>query len=280
MTACPPHSPQRPATITTPAPIAILGGMGPAAGVDFARLFLQACERLLRQHGQPVTDQAYPAHWLAQIPVPDRTTALRHPTAPQPLHDMAQALQQLARLGARHAVLACNTAHAWHPALQDQVPQLHLLHIARETASALRRQGHRRAALLATQGTYRMGLYTQALANEGIDCILPLEDERETLMHGIYHGVKAGNLPLATTCFERVATALMQRHNNGTPPHADTAPATAQPLPLIMGCTEIPLALPLSPLARQWTLTDPAAILAHALACHSYGIPTPATTQG
>ncbi len=64
------------ASFEHPATVGILGGMGPAAGVDFARLFVQACERCLREAQRPVRDQAFPAHWMAQLPVVDRTAAL------------------------------------------------------------------------------------------------------------------------------------------------------------------------------------------------------------
>ena len=57
--------------------VGILGGMGPAAGADFVRLFVQACTRHLQGQGLPVHDQAYPEHWLVQLPMPDRTQALR-----------------------------------------------------------------------------------------------------------------------------------------------------------------------------------------------------------
>ena len=72
-------------TPPTPHTVGILAGMGPAAGVDFARLFVAACEDWLRGHGQAVCDQAYPAHWMAQLPIADRTRALTDGAAPQPL---------------------------------------------------------------------------------------------------------------------------------------------------------------------------------------------------
>ena len=50
--------------------------MGPAAGADFVRLFVQACTQQMRARGEPVRDQSFPEHWLAQVPVPDRTEAL------------------------------------------------------------------------------------------------------------------------------------------------------------------------------------------------------------
>lgn len=229
--------------------------MGPAAGVDFARLFVAACENWLRAHGHAVSDQAFPAHWMAQLPIPDRTRALADPEAPQPLDALHQGLMQLARLGVRAAAMPCNTAHAWHAALQARVPQVTLLHMPQETAAALARQGHTRVALLGTQGTYRIGLYAQALAAHGIECLLPEEAEREALMQGIYDGVKAGDLALAEQRFTAVGSALRTRHGA---------------LPLVMACTEIPLALPQAPAAAGWALIDPGAVLAAALARQAY----------
>jgi len=254
-TAAPPIA----ASFVAPAPVGILGGMGPAAGIDFARLFLQACAQCLRAHGQSVHDQTYPAHWLAQLPVSDRTTALQDPTAPQPLAALVQGAKQLASLGARYVAIACNTAHAWHDALQQQVPQLRVLHIARETAAYLRAAGHVRAVLLATQGSYRIGLYARALAAANVTCIEPEAREKEWLMHGIYQGVKAGNMALAQQYFVQAAQALCARHGA---------------LPMVMACTEIPLALPQAAQAQGWNLIDPAAILAGELARHAYGIAT------
>ena len=243
-------------THPAPQPVGILAGMGPAAGVDFARLFVAACEDWLRSHGHAVCDQAYPAHWMAQLPIPDRTRALTDGAAPQPLEAMAQGLAQLAGLGARAVAMPCNTAHAWHAALQERVPQVALLHMPRETAAALRAQGQERVALLATEGSYRIGLYEQAFAAQGIACVLPDAKARQWLMQGIYDGVKAGNYPLARQRFEAVAIALRERYGVST---------------LIMGCTEIPLALPQARAAQGWTLIDPADILARALARRAYG---------
>lgn len=240
-----------------PRAVGILGGMGPAAGVDFARLFVEACTELLRERGLPVTDQAYPPHWLAQLPVPDRSAALRAGGAAlePPLAMMSAGLAQLEAAGAVAVAIACNTAHAWHGQLQARHPDIELLHIADETAAALRARGIGEAALLATEGTYRNGLYEKALLRAGIACRLPLPDERARLMEGIYQGVKAGDPVCAEACFVDVGQRLRARHGD---------------LALIMGCTEIPLALPAAPAAQGWTLIDPAQVLARALARRAY----------
>ena len=237
--------------------VGILGGMGPAAGADFVRLFVQACTRHMQRSGQAVVDQSFPEHWLAQVPVPDRSRALEDVRngAHQPLEPMLQALGRLAALGVRSVAIACNTAHAWHAPLQARFPQIEVLHMAREVAMHLAGQGAQEAALMATQGTYQAGVYKKALIDAGIHCHMPTQAERARITHGIYSGVKAGQLPLAAQCFSEVVTSLVQRHGN---------------VPLVMGCTEIPLGLQcMQSLANHW-LVDPAQVLAEALAVRAY----------
>ena len=242
-----------------PHAVGILGGMGPAAGVDFARLFVQACTQQLQALGRPVCDQAYPEHWLAQLPIPDRTQALQaDPQAPDgPLPHMLRGLERLAALGVHSEAVACTTAHAWHGQLQERCAQVQLLHIARQTARHLQAGGARSAVLLATDGTYANGLYDVALADCGIAPLLPDAAGRALLMRGIYDGVKRGDTALATQCFGQALAPLLARHGDG---------------PVIMGCTEIPLALPQAPQARGAALLDPAWILAQALARAAYGV--------
>ena len=237
--------------------VGILGGMGPAAGADFARLFVQACTDKMHAMQIPVSDQRFPEHWLAQVPVPDRTTALElpGPGVHQPLEPMLQALGKLAALGAKAVAVACNTAHAWHGELQGMFPHIEVLHVAREVANALSKNGVRSIGLLATDGTYRSGVYEKALREAGLTCYTPLPAERERLMQGIYQGVKMGDLLLARECFQSVAAAMAKRHGLTT---------------LVMGCTEIPLALKEVPGTQHMELLDPAMLLARALAQRAY----------
>ena len=255
VSASPPHAPQV---------VGILGGMGPAAGADFVRLFVQACTDRMELLGIPVHDQAYPEHWLAQVPIPDRTAALNdtRPGAHQPADPMLQATGRLAALGARVVAIACNTAHAWHGILQQRFPQMVVLHGVQEVVAELSARKVQGVGLLATRGAYDAGLYQRELERARIACFVPDDHEREQLMQGIYDGVKAGNYPLARQRFEAVSIALQERYGVST---------------LIMGCTEIPLALPQSPLARGAKLVDPAWILAQALVGDAYGqVRTPA----
>lgn len=231
--------------------------MGPAAGADFVRLFVQACTQQMRARGEPVRDQSFPEHWLAQVPVPDRTDALGSADsgAHQPLEPMLQALGRLAALGSQAVAIACNTAHAWHDRLQERFPQVELLHMAREVAQHLAAQGAGNVALMATEGTYRVRLYEQALAEAGLDCHVPLVEERRIITRGIFDGVKAGDMRLAEECFSHVALRLVERHG---------------PVTIIMGCTEVPLGLQGSAAVAGLNLVDPAQVLAAALARRAY----------
>lgn len=240
-----------------PRAVGILGGMGPAAGADFVRLFVQACGAYLQGHGLEIKDQSYPEHWLVQMPIPDRTQALK--TDPQaangPVTHMLQGVGRLAALGVQSVAVACNTAHVWHGQLQSLFPHLRILHIARETAAYLQAQGTTQAIVLATAGTYQTGLYAAALESHGITALCPDAAGIERLMQGIYQGVKSGDMALASTCFGEVLETMVGLYGQQ---------------PVIMGCTEIPLALPQAPQAQGCTLVDPAWILAQALAKQAY----------
>lgn len=241
-----------------PRAVGILGGMGPAAGADFVRLFVEACSNYLRAHNHPVNDQAFPEHWLVQMPVPDCTEALR--TSPQAPHGpapyMLQGIGRLAALGVCSVAVACNTAHVWHAQLQALFPQLRILHIAEETARHLQQQGMQCAIVLATAGTYQTGLYDAALLCHGIKALQPDAAGITLLMQGIYDGVKRGDTALAMQCFGQVLQDMQSRHGTD--------------IPVLMACTEIPLALPQAPQAQGARLIDPAWILAQALAAQAY----------
>jgi aspartate racemase len=243
-------------TSLTTRTVGILGGMGPAAGADFTRLFVQACEAWLRERDLPVVDQSFPEHWLAQIPLPARNTALLEGAA-SPLPGMIDAMRRLSSLGATSVAIACNTAHAWHAELQSSCPGLRLLHIVDETLNRLKADGVRTVGILSTSGTRQADLYESALGRAGFRCHAPRDDEQTLLMRGIEQ-VKAGDLVSAEASLRQVAERLVERHGLTT---------------LVLACTEIPLALQALPNHAGVTLLNPADLLARALAASAYASP-------
>ena len=134
------------------------------------------------------------------------------------------------------------------------VPFLSMLEAAAKAAG--RRFPGGTAGVLATRGTLATGLYQNALAAEGVACLLPGEEEQAALMRVIYDGVKAGKGPEAYRAdMEAVAEALTARG-------ADY---------FILGCTELPLAT--QALALEIPAVDPTEELAKgAIRFAGYGV--------
>lgn len=238
--------------------VGILGGMGPTAGADFFRLFAHACGTRVKSLVIPVHDQAYPEYWLAQVPISDRSAVLNETrvSVHQPAQAMLQATERLAALGVRAVDIACNTAYAWHGVLQQQFPKLVVLNGVQEVVTELSTRQFRGAGLLATRSVHDMDLYQkEELERAQIDCYPPEDHEREQLIQGIHERLKAKNYPLANLSFESTSLHLQQRYSFST---------------LIMGCTEIPLALEERHRLQGVSLADPSLVLAKALVRHAY----------
>ncbi|MEP0617501.1 aspartate/glutamate racemase family protein, partial [Marinobacter sp.] len=80
--------------------------------------------------------------------------------------------------------------------------------------------------LMATDGTVKAGFYPKKLARSGIQMVLPEEALQRNIMHGIYQ-VKSGKIEaggeILAGCMEQMLRLGVEK--------------------VILGCTEIPLAL-------------------------------------
>lgn len=218
-----PLSPTHPLTQSPHQTVGILGGMGPAATVDLFDRMVRATPARADQEHLPILVVNNPL-------VPDRTGHLLHGGA-DPVPTMAEGLEKLARMGADFVVIPCNTAHYFLPQLRART-HLPIVDMIRESATAIRRDlpQVQRVGILATSGTLAVGLYQQALTDHGLTPLVPTPGEIGQMMDGIYgeRGVKsAGVTAEARAALAGVGQALIQRGAEA----------------LILGCTEIPLAL-------------------------------------
>ncbi len=215
--------------------IGILGGMGPMATAD---LF-----KKLTVHTVAYCDQAHPRVLIdSNTEIPDRTAHLLGGGADPRPHIIASA-KGLERMGAELLLMPCNTAHCFYEDAADSVA-IPILHMIRITRDSLLTRGIKRAALLATDGTVQTGIYQKTFEKSGIELICPALDEQRACMDIIYRGVKAGQLDYDASEFSAVCEKLLQRG-------AET---------LILGCTELPLAVSLYGL--RYEVTDPTLELA------------------
>ena len=200
--------------------IGIIGGMGPLATAD---LF----EKIVG-HTKAVCDQEH-LHVVidSNTNIPDRTAALLHGGA-DPLPELVKSAGRLEKMGADVLIMPCNTAHNYYDGIAAAV-SVPVLHMVRLTAQALVERGVKKAGLLATDGTVRTGIYQKSFAGSGVELLTPDEAGQRAVMEMIYQGVKAGDMAFdaqpARQAMERLLAAGAEV--------------------LILGCTELPLAVKL-----------------------------------
>lgn len=198
--------------------LGILGGMGPLATVDFLNKLIEETPASRDQDHIPVIVYSVPQ-------IPDRPPAITG-QGESPLPHMLHGIRTLKTAGAQAIAIACNTAHFWYDDLVRQ-GGLPILHIADAACAALPDKNSQRVGLLATTGTVAAGFYQSRFNARGIECLLSSSDEQQTLVAPAIECVKRNDLAQAHALATQAARQLLGRG-------AQT---------VVMGCTELPLAI-------------------------------------
>lgn len=209
--------------------LGVLGGMGPAATVDFlARLQAYTPAEKDQDHIRVIAD--------INPKTPDRNIPGSNPGGV--LAEMAGAL---AGAGAQVLAMPCNTAHADADLIQraSGLPLVDMISLAAEAAS---RTGAMRAGVLGTRGALR--LYREYLAARAMGLVALPPEHQEAFMVTLYR-IKAGD---TGSDVKREMLA-----------HVETLKAAGAEV-LIAGCTEVPLVL--KPEDVKLELIDPGDLLA------------------
>ncbi|WP_028225372.1 cysteate racemase [Paraburkholderia ferrariae] len=234
--------------------VGVLGGVGPAATVDFL-------QKIVR-NTQAQRDQDHIKLLVEQNPqIPDRTENLIGHGA-DPTVSLYATCKRLEEGGADVIAIPCNTAHAFVERIQPYlaIPIVNMLSVTvrylRETFPSLREVG-----VLATSGTIESGVYGKALEREGLRQIVPEPALQARVMAAIYgvQGVKAGHT--TGPCQDDVAAALEGLIEAGVEA-------------VILGCTELPLLLPQETFVGRRArvrLIDPTDVLARQCVARATG---------
>jgi len=236
----------RPGAAPRPFKIGVIGGVGPAATVDF----MDKVVRATRAH----RDQDHVKMVVEHNPqIPDRTEHLVA-DGPDPTVALYAAAKKLEAADADLIAIPCNTAHAFVARIQPYlgIPIVNMLH---EAVRHIRQRygGNCTAGLLATDGTVASRVYHDAADAAGMTLIAPDAGHQARVMDAIYgeRGVKAGFTD--GPCRESLRSAIAHLADRG---------ATV----MILGCTELPLILPgtasLTVGAHAVAVIDPTEILA------------------
>lgn len=218
--------------------IGILGGMGPAATVDFYEKIVRLTPATSDQQHLRVVIWADPS-------TPDRSEALLH-AGPDPTPWLVHGVRTLTAAGADVIVVPCNTAHAFLEPIGQAAGDVPVMDLIKYTCLRIQDldPALRYVGLLATTGTTTARLYHSPLERLGIDVIAPDEQTQTREVMGAIHAIKAAQD--ATVLVEKLAGDLVARGAQA----------------VIAGCTEIAMALGASRLPVP--VVDPAQILARA----------------
>lgn len=216
-----------------------MGGMGPAATVDLMSRIISMTDAYTDQEHIPmIVDN--------DTRIPDRTEAiLGRGISPAP--EMLASAKRLEAAGADFIVIACHAAHCFVEEIKGEIG-IPIIEMPEETAKLLKLNKVNRAAVLATDGTVRSGLFGHALERMGIQTVYPNKEQQKLVMSLVYDYVKRGVAEIPDSVREDMQNMIGDLGKQG----AEV---------LILASTEFPIAFNLMGL-RSDAFVDPTIILA------------------
>lgn len=195
--------------------LGVLGGMGPAATLDFMSKLVALTPASRDQDHLPVL--------VASLPqIPDRSAGiLGH--GEDPLPALLDGVRLLNRAGVGLIAIPCASSHHWHSEL-SAASGAPILHVAKATAARVPREG--RALILATRGTLASGFFQDELLAHGMAFEIPAPETEQLAVDECIRRVKAGEVTCAAELLEDVLARARERGLHT----------------VILGCTELPLA--------------------------------------
>jgi aspartate racemase len=193
--------------------VGVVGGMGPAATVEFLARLVRATPAEREEEHLHILIDSDPA-------IPSRTEAILR-GGPSPASRLCSIARGLERAGAQLLAMPCNTAHAYLAPMRAAV-EIPILDMVAETAA---RVDAGPVGLLATEAAVRAELYGKAFASRGIR-VLPLCPDDQAEVCQLIASVKSGEQLEALRPRLRRIVERLER---------DGARA------VVIGCTEISL---------------------------------------
>lgn len=240
--------------------IGIVGGIGNYAALDLIKKIYDMTDAKTDQEHLPIALISEPHR------IPDRTDFLLGKIKENPGLAIAEIINTLITMGSSVIGIPCNTAHA-RPIHDVIKANLHgsfvLIHMIEEVGDYLNTHYPQidKVGLLATNGTVFSKVYPDILKSYDLEVITPSEEVQHTLVHdsifNFDYGIKAFSNPvnlIATENLMRAARHLIEKGGDA----------------IILGCTEIPLAINNDKI-DDCIVIDPTTILAAALIKASLG---------
>ena len=213
--------------------IGVIGGMGPQAGIDLL-------QKILNQT-KASSDKEHLSINMISIPhtITDRTEYLTGKVDINPAEPISEVICTLYNQGATVIGMPCNTAHAKpiFDEIIERIPkEVKLVHMINEAADYIKKQFPSviKVGILSTTGTYISNVYPDCLSQHGLNGIQVSEKIQENhISPAIYsknYGIKAQSNPVTRQAKKDLLLGIEYL-------------VTERVEAIILGCTEIPLAL-------------------------------------
>jgi aspartate racemase len=182
---------------------------------------------LVGKHDHPrITMDSIPmADWMSAFDAADHGEVARI---------MLRSTRVLAEAGADFAICPDNTAHLAWDHLQAETP-IPWLHIARVVGEEARRRGHARVGVLGTRFTMGGPVYRDALAEMGIDTMVPEADDAAAVDRIIFGELVDG---VFTDASRQLYNAVIERLRDRG---CDAVALACTEIPLLVRAAESPL---------------------------------------
>ncbi len=201
--------------------IGILGGMGPEAS---ANLYIKIIKYCQRKYGA-VQDRDYPPMVIYSLPLEgfDETGIVDEELVKKQL---IEGVKKLENAGCDLIIIGCNTVHIFYNEMQSAV-NIPILNIVEETKKRVLKEDYKKVGLFAAESTVKYKLYQKKFAESGIEVIAPNEEQQKVLNRVIKH-VMGGHQGMDDViALKEIAMDYIREGAEA----------------IVMGCTEIPLAI-------------------------------------
>lgn len=201
--------------------IGLVGGIGPASTVEY---YLGLIQKSLNEQNNSI----YPEIVIDSVNMLKHDVALENSDYSVLGEYLLSSLSNLKAAGAEIAAITANTEHIVWDRICNNFP-LPVISIVEETIKELKRLRFKKALIFGTESTLRSGLYEKALTANGIKAVIPSNAEISLLGKLIYPNLENGIvIPSDKEKMIALANKYIAKENVDA---------------LILGCTELPLAI-------------------------------------
>lgn len=201
--------------------IGVLGGMGPEASSNLYSKIIKYSQ----QKYNAVQDFDYPPIIIYSLPLLgfDETGIVDEKLVKKQLID---GVKKLESAGCDLIIIGCNTVHTYFTEMQTEV-KIPIFNIIDETKKRVLEFGYKKVGLFASESTNKLRLYQNRFADSNIEVISPNYEQQKILNKIIEHVMGGNQKTEDIIVLKDIARDYLKQGAEA----------------IVMGCTEIPLAI-------------------------------------